>query len=120
MWILISAVFLIIIIYLLIRLVQQGGGTIEQTSSKKIFSGFETHAIIVLDDEINSMETVVNTLVRVIGISEKQSVNLMLRIHKEGIAIVWTGARNEAEQSLQHMREAGLLCFLAEIVSKNF
>lgn len=120
MWILISAIVSTIVIYLLIRLVQQGAEVIKQTSCPKIFSGFETHTIIVMDDEVNSIETVVNTLVRVFGISEKQAINLTFRIHNEGIAIVWTGAMNEAEQYLQNLRAVGLKCFLTKIIPQNF
>nr|WP_277874416.1 MULTISPECIES: ATP-dependent Clp protease adaptor ClpS [unclassified Leptolyngbya] len=104
----------------MIRFTQQRSGVIEPTSSRRIFSGSETHAIVLMDDDINSMENVVNTLVRVIGISEKQSINFMVRVHKEGIAIVWAGARSESEHYLQNLRESGLRCFLIEIVHHNF
>ncbi|MEH2171854.1 ATP-dependent Clp protease adaptor ClpS [Nostoc sp.] len=113
---LISVFLCLIIIYLLNRLVKQ---TNEPILSKKIFTGIETHALIFIDDDISSMETVVNTLVRVIGISEKQAINLMFRIHKEGMAIVWTGDRNSAEQHLTEIQRTGLQCFLTEIVSNN-
>ena len=116
MWLLISVFLSIIVIYLLNRLVQQ---TSEPILSRKVFTGIETYALIVIDDKISSMETVVNTLVRVIGISEKQAINLMLRIHKEGMAIVWTGDRNSAEQYLTEIQRARLQCFLTEIVSNN-
>ena len=65
------------------------------------------------------MEIIVNTLVRVIGISEKQAIDLIFRIHEQGIAIAWTGNRNAAEENLTNIQRAGIRCFLTEILSNN-
>jgi ATP-dependent Clp protease adapter protein ClpS len=65
------------------------------------------------------MEIIVNTLIRVIGISEKQAINLMFRTHEEGIAIAWTGNKNTAEENLMNIQRAGIRCFLTEILSNN-
>lgn len=119
MWILVSAFLGIVVIYMMVYLTQQKSRVIEPTSSRKIFSGSETHAIILMNDNVSPMENVVNTLVRVIGISEKQSINFVIRVHKEGIAIVWTGTRGESEYYLQSLREAGLRCFVTEIAHNN-
>lgn len=109
---LLSIVFLI----LLINLYQQRIGSTRDTLTQKVFNGLGTHAIIVVNDDITSMQTIVNTLVSVFSISERQSICLMLRIHKEGIAVVWTGERNEAERYLEIMRRNRLRCFLTEIM----
>jgi ATP-dependent Clp protease adapter protein ClpS len=79
-----------------------------------IFNGVEECAVVVINDNINSMKNVVSTL-RTIGISEKMAIDFMLRIHKEGIAIVWTGTRNEALQYVQIIRQNGLRCFMTAI-----
>jgi ATP-dependent Clp protease adapter protein ClpS len=107
-----SIVFLI----LLINLYRQRIGSTRDTLTQKVFNGLGTHAIVVVNDDINSMQTIVNTLVSVFSISERQSICLMLRIHKEGIAIVWTGERNEAERYMEIMRRNRLRCFLTEIM----
>ena len=83
--------------------------------SKKVFSGTETHGIVIIDDDVTSMDDVVRMLGRVIDISEEQAINLMLRIHEEGIAIVWTGDRNTAEQHFAEIQHIGMQCFLMEI-----
>ncbi len=106
-----SIVFLI----LLINLYQQRIGSTRDTLTEKVFNGLGTHAIVVVNDDITSMQTIVNTLVSVFSISERQSICLMLRIHKEGIAVVWTGERNEAERYLETMRRNRLRCFLTEV-----
>lgn len=118
MWTLIAAVLGIVItlIYVVIRFVQRRNHTTQRTSPNQVFSGFETHAIILINENVTSMEIVVNTLVRVIGISRNQATKLMLRVHSEGIAIVWTGSRNDAEQHWQEMKEVGLRCFVTELV----
>ncbi len=79
-----------------------------------IFNGFEEYAVIVLNDNTSSIENVMRTL-RMIGISDKMAVDFMFRIHEEGIAIVWTGARNEALQHVQIIRQNGLRCFMTAI-----
>ena len=75
---------------------------------QKLFTGSETHALIVINDDINSMGYIVEKFVSIFDISKAQAIEIMMRIHKEGIAIVWTGTRSEAEQYLSNLREAGL------------
>jgi ATP-dependent Clp protease adapter protein ClpS len=79
-----------------------------------IFNGFEEYTVIVVNDNTSSMENVVRTL-RMISISEKMAFDFTFRIHEEGIAIVWTGARNEALQYVQIIRQNGLRCFMTAI-----
>jgi ATP-dependent Clp protease adapter protein ClpS len=79
-----------------------------------IFNGIEEYAVVVINDKINSIGNAVSAL-RMIGISEKMAFDFALRIHEEGIAIVWTGARNEALQYVQIIRQNGLRCFMAAI-----
>ncbi len=106
----------IIFLVLLINLYQQRIGSTRDTLTQKVFNGLGTHAIVVVNDDINSMKTIVNTLVSVFSISERQSICLMLRVHKEGIAVVWTGERNEAERYLEVMRRNRLRCFVTEVM----
>jgi ATP-dependent Clp protease adapter protein ClpS len=111
MWLLISIILGLVVIYLLSLLSQKGD---RENLWRRVFSGIETHVIVIIDDNSSPMETVVNTLVGVIGMPEKQAVTLMLRIHHEGIAIVWTGDRNTGEQHLADIQMLGLQGFLAE------
>ena len=79
-----------------------------ESYSKKLFSGSETHAIIIFNDDINSMNYVTNKLVSILNIPEAKALELMFRIDNEGIAVVWTGNGSEAEQYLSSLRDAGL------------
>ena len=79
-----------------------------ESYSNKLFNGLETHTIIVMNDDTNSMNYIVDNLVSVFNISQGQAVELMMRIHNEGIAVVWTGNSSEAEQYLSSLREAGI------------
>jgi ATP-dependent Clp protease adapter protein ClpS len=79
-----------------------------------IFNEIEEYAVVVINDKTNSIGNAVSAL-RMIGISEKMAFDFTLRIHEEGIAIVWTGARNEAWQYVQIIRQNGLRCFITAI-----
>jgi ATP-dependent Clp protease adaptor protein ClpS len=79
-----------------------------------IFNGIEEYAVVVINDKTNSIGNAVSAL-RMIGISEKMAFDFTLRIHEEGIAIVWTGVRNEALQYVQIIRQNGLRCFITAI-----
>jgi ATP-dependent Clp protease adapter protein ClpS len=79
-----------------------------------IFNGIEEYAVVVINDKTNSIGNAVSAL-RMIGISEKMAFDFALRIHEEGIAIVWTGARDEALQYIQIIRQNGLRCFMTAI-----
>jgi ATP-dependent Clp protease adapter protein ClpS len=81
---------------------------------KIIFNGHEQYAVIVVNDNINSIENVVNTIMS-IDISEKMAIDFMFRIHEEGITVIWTGSRNEAVQYSQTLQQNGLRCFMAAI-----
>jgi ATP-dependent Clp protease adapter protein ClpS len=79
-----------------------------------IFNGIEEYAVVVINDKTNSIGNAVSAL-RMIGISEKMAFDFALRIHEEGISVVWTGARNEALQYIQIIRQNGLRCFMTAI-----
>ncbi|GAB4542538.1 MAG: hypothetical protein Tsb0014_35410 [Pleurocapsa sp.] len=86
-------------------------------NTEKIFTGSETHAIIVINDDINSMEYIVDKFVSIFDISQKQAVELMMRIHNEGIAVVWAGSSDRAEQYLSNLREARIESFVTSTLS---
>jgi ATP-dependent Clp protease adapter protein ClpS len=113
MWIVLSIVFSIIIVYLIYRLSLTRD---DRTFYRKIFKGIETYAIVVVNDRFNSVENVFRTLSRVLDISEDKAFTIMFRIHKEGIAIVWTGDLSTAGNYLAELRRSGLQCFLTEIL----
>ena len=65
------------------------------------------------------MGHIIDKFVSIFGISRERAVKLMLRIHNEGIAVVWTGSSSEAEQYLPQLKEAGLKSCVAQYRSNT-
>lgn len=71
--------------------------------SQTVRKPYPNFKVIVLNDDENTFEHVVNTLVRYIpGMVSDSAWKLADKIHKEGQAIVWTGPLEQAE--LYHMQ----------------
>ena len=69
----------------------------------------ELWRVVVLNDDHNTFDHVAETLSRVIpGVSLAQGYRLADQIHKTGLAIVWSGPRDEAEQYWEQLDGAGL------------
>jgi ATP-dependent Clp protease adaptor protein ClpS len=65
--------------------------------------------VIVLNDDFNTFDHVAETLAGVIpGVSLADGYRLADRIHNTGQAIVWAGAREEAERYWESLDAAGL------------
>ncbi|MDQ4130216.1 MAG: ATP-dependent Clp protease adaptor ClpS [Actinomycetota bacterium] len=65
--------------------------------------------VIVLNDNHNTFEGVAAALARVIpGVSLEQGHRLADRIHHQGQAVVWSGAREPAEHYWEQLNAAGL------------
>jgi ATP-dependent Clp protease adaptor protein ClpS len=65
--------------------------------------------VVVLNDDFNTFDHVAESLARVIpGVTLAQGYRLADRIHTEGLAIVWAGAREDAEGYWQSLDDAGL------------
>jgi ATP-dependent Clp protease adaptor protein ClpS len=65
--------------------------------------------VIVLNDDFNTFDHVAETLSRVVpGLTLADGYRLADQIHNTGQAIVWSGAREEAEQYWERLDAAGL------------
>jgi ATP-dependent Clp protease adaptor protein ClpS len=65
--------------------------------------------VVVLNDEYNTFDHVAETLARVIpGVSLADGYRFADRIHHTGLAIVWSGGREDAEQYWSSLDDAGL------------
>lgn len=64
------------------------------------------YALIVLNNEHNTIEWVMELLVKVCRLREIQALVRTLEIHQTGRAVVWTGAREVAELKLEQIRSA--------------
>lgn len=60
-------------------------------------------SVLVLDDPVNLMGYVTLVFKRVFGYSEQQAAALMLEVHTQGRAVVWTGGREKAEFYVQQL-----------------
>ncbi len=65
--------------------------------------------VVVLNDDHNTFDHVAETLARVLpGTSLADGYRNADRIHNHGLAIVWTGPREDAEDYWTQLEDAGL------------
>lgn len=64
--------------------------------------------VVVWNDPVTPMPVVVVVFRRVFGYSTNKCTQLMLTVHHEGRAIVWSGARERAESYCVRLQVAGL------------
>ncbi len=65
--------------------------------------------VVVLNDSYNTFDHVAETLARVIpGLTLADGYRMADRIHHTGCAIVWSGARDDAERYWEELDGAGL------------
>jgi ATP-dependent Clp protease adaptor protein ClpS len=65
------------------------------------------YAVILHNDDSNSMDFVVTVLRKVFGYSVEKCVELMLEAHQKGKAAVWIGALEVAELKADQIRSCG-------------
>jgi ATP-dependent Clp protease adaptor protein ClpS len=65
------------------------------------------YAVILYNDDLNSMEFVVTVLRKVFGYTVEKCVELMLEAHEKGRSVVWTGAMEVAELKADQIRSCG-------------
>jgi ATP-dependent Clp protease adaptor protein ClpS len=65
------------------------------------------YAVILHNDDINTMDFVVDVLRKVFGYSEKKCIDLMAEAHQKGRAAVWIGALEVAELKADQIRSCG-------------
>jgi ATP-dependent Clp protease adaptor protein ClpS len=65
--------------------------------------------VIVRNDDHNTFDHVARTLARVVpGVTVDRGFAIAERIHKTGLAVVWTGVKEVAELYWEQLRDAGL------------
>lgn len=65
------------------------------------------YAVILHNDDTNTMEFVVTVLRKVFGYTVEKCVQLMLEAHEKGKAAVWIGALEVAELKADQIRSCG-------------
>jgi ATP-dependent Clp protease adaptor protein ClpS len=64
--------------------------------------------VVVWDDPVTPMSVVVVIFRRIFGYSSNKATQLMLTVHHEGRAIVWSGQRDRAQTFCVKLQVAGL------------
>ncbi|QJW97113.1 ATP-dependent Clp protease adaptor ClpS [Frigoriglobus tundricola] len=65
------------------------------------------YAVVLHNDDTNSMDFVVMVLRKVFGYTVEKCVKLMLEAHEKGKAAVWIGALEVAELKADQIRSCG-------------
>ncbi len=65
------------------------------------------YAVVLHNDDTNTMEFVVAVLRKVFGYTVEKCVKLMLEAHEKGKAAVWIGALEVAELKADQIRSCG-------------
>ena len=65
------------------------------------------YAVVLHNDDVNTMEFVVVVLRKVFGYTVEKCVELMLEAHEKGRAAVWVGALEVAELKADQIRSCG-------------
>jgi ATP-dependent Clp protease adaptor protein ClpS len=64
--------------------------------------------VVVLDDPVNLMEYVSRVLIQIFGFSKEKANTLMMAIHRQGRANVWSGGREKGEMYVNQLHSAQL------------
>ncbi len=70
--------------------------------------------VVVWNDPVTPMTVVVVIFKRVFGYADAKATQLMLTVHHEGRAIVWSGARERAESYCVRLQVSGLQCTIEQ------
>ena len=65
------------------------------------------YAVVVFNDNVHTLQYVVETFTKVFGYPVEKSFTLAMQIHNEGKGIVWSGMREVAELKRDQLRSAG-------------
>ena len=65
------------------------------------------YAVVLHNDDVNTMDFVVLVLRKVFGYEVEKCVGLMLEAHEKGKAAVWVGALEVAELKADQIRSCG-------------
>jgi ATP-dependent Clp protease adaptor protein ClpS len=84
-------------------------GTIEKRSTSTIKKNAPRYRVLLHNDDFNSMEYVVQTLMQTIpGMTQPQAVNIMMEAHTNGMALVIICELEHAEFYAETLMNHGL------------
>ena len=82
--------------------------TESDVTSKESTRSARAWNVVVWTDPVTPMTVVVVIFKRIFGYSNNKCTQLMLTVHHEGRAIVWSGQRERAESYCVKLQVAGL------------
>ncbi|MEI8126362.1 MAG: ATP-dependent Clp protease adapter ClpS [Actinomycetota bacterium] len=82
--------------------------TDNQTSSSDAAATAKAWNVVVWDDPVTPMPVVVAILRKIFAFPNAKATRLMMTVHHEGRAIVWSGQRDRAEAYCVQLHVAGL------------
>jgi len=80
----------------------------KQSETKAREKTVKPWQVVVLDDPVNLMEYVSRVLIKIFGFSREKANILMMAVHQQGRAIVWTGGREKGEMYVNQLHSAQL------------
>jgi ATP-dependent Clp protease adaptor protein ClpS len=70
--------------------------------------------VVVWDDPVTPMKVVVVIFKKIFGYSDNKCTQLMMAVHHEGRAIVWSGDADRAQSYCVKLQVAGLLATIEQ------
>ena len=84
-------------------------GVIEKRASETIRKPAPRYRVLLHNDDFNSMEHVVQTLMQTVaGLTQPQAISIMMEAHTNGIALVITCVQEHAEFYCETLKNHGL------------
>ncbi len=74
--------------------------TIEETRTRRI----PPYHVLIHNDDHHSMQFVVETLCKALGINVERAIEFMMTAHTQGVAAVWTGSKEGAELKAEQIQ----------------
>jgi len=90
-------------------------GVLEQTGTETRTQLAFPWNVVVHNDPITLMTYVTMVFQKVFGYPHGEAHRLMMQVHTEGRAIVWSGAREQAETYVQKLHGHQLLATMEQI-----
>ena len=85
-----------------------GTGTDTDVITENVVVTKRPWNVVVWNDPVTPMSVVVVIFKRIFGYSNNKATQLMLTVHHEGRAIVWSGQRDRAQAYCVKLQVAGL------------
>ena len=90
-------------------------GVLEQQATEAETKLAPPWKVIVHDDPITLMVYVTMVFQKVFGYPYPEAYRLMIEVHNTGAAVVWTGAREQAEAYVQKLHSHQLLATMEQV-----